>query len=151
MLHHQLGLQDSEAVLAKCSIGHMATISEDGYPYVIPVHYVHSDGKIYIHGASKGLKIDNINQNPRVSFEATLEEGLIQADEPCDTNTKFKSVVIKGEARTVENDSLKRKVLDLIVNKYTPQHSGKEFPSGAFDITGIIEIKILALTGKYYT
>jgi nitroimidazol reductase NimA-like FMN-containing flavoprotein (pyridoxamine 5'-phosphate oxidase superfamily) len=129
----------------------MATIGEDGHPYVIPVHYVHSDGNIYIHGAMKGLKIDNILQNPRVSFEVTLEEGLIHADEPCDTNTKFKSVVIKGEARIVEDDSIKRKVLDLIVKKYTPRHAGKEFPDGAFQITGIIEIKILALTGKYYT
>jgi nitroimidazol reductase NimA-like FMN-containing flavoprotein (pyridoxamine 5'-phosphate oxidase superfamily) len=151
MRDHQLTLQDSEAVLNKVSTGHLATLGQDGFPYVTPVHYVYADNHIYVHGALKGTKMNNIQSNPCVSFEVTQELGLIDADAPCNTNTRFQSVIVKGEARIVDDSALRQKVLDLIVKKYTPQHEGKEFPIGALKITGVIAIKILAITGKYYT
>jgi nitroimidazol reductase NimA-like FMN-containing flavoprotein (pyridoxamine 5'-phosphate oxidase superfamily) len=151
MLKHQLSEAEIDDVLSRASIGHLSTVGPDGYPYVTPVHFVHKDGVIYIHGAIKGQRNNYIKENPKVSFAAALEEGLIDAPEPCDTNTRFKSVVVKGDASITNEKDTKLLVLDLIVKKYTPQHIGKTFPDEAMKITGITAIKILAKTGKYYT
>lgn len=133
------------------AVGSLATVGGDGYPYVLPVHFVFLDGKIFIHSLAVGEKLDNIKARPRVGFEVNKMLSLItDAENPCNTNTEYESVIIRGEARLIEAVDKKIAVLDAIVAKYTPQHSGKPFPPNMLKMTGIIEITIRLCTGKYY-
>ncbi|MEN6592770.1 MAG: pyridoxamine 5'-phosphate oxidase family protein [Methanobacterium sp.] len=74
-------------ILIKEQVGNIATINQDGYPYVVPVHFIYLDGKIYIHGLRKGQKISNILGNEKVCFDVYSMKGLILDDTPCDVNT----------------------------------------------------------------
>ncbi|MDR2404785.1 MAG: pyridoxamine 5'-phosphate oxidase family protein [Deltaproteobacteria bacterium] len=138
-------------LLKTSSTGHLATVGEDGYPYVTPVHFVYQDPFIFIHGNPKGTKIENLKENPKVSFELTKELGLLQADEACETNTRFESVIVKGVARVLAERDRAEGILMDFVRKYTPQHMDKALPVEKIKMTGIIEIKIEAITGKYYS
>ncbi len=150
MKQHQLADAEINELLSKSSVGHIATHNRDGFPYVLPVHFVYVDDKIYIHGLIQGTKIDNLKANPKVCFEVEDMEGLIMDDKACDVNTKYKSVVVFGNATMVEEVEKKIEVLDKIVGKYTPQLSGQKYPDNMLKGTGIIEISILSITGKYY-
>lgn len=77
-------------------------------------------------------------------------QGLILSDTPCDVNTAYRSVVIMGHARLMQNEDDKRNILNLIVNKYTPGLAGKELPSKMLNATSVIEVGIKECTGKYY-
>ena len=138
-------------ILTTESVGRLATIGIDGYPYVTPVHFVHREGKIFIHGLAAGEKLMNLKNRPMVGFEVEKMFSLVHDDErPCGTNTEYESVIIKGNAAMVEDVQKKSAVLDAIVAKYTPQHVGRPYPPNMLRMTGVIEITIQSCTGKYY-
>lgn len=151
MKQHQLSKEEIDEVLKNATVGRIATHSENGYPYIVPVHFIVHEGKIYIHGLIKGQKISNLLQNDKVGFEAD-EMGAILPDSenPCDTNTEFRSVIVLGTARMIEDNALKEEVLHAVVAKYTPQLSHLPFSEKMMKATGIIEIVPVETTGKYY-
>jgi len=152
MKTYQLTPEQVDTLLYKAEVGRLGTISEDGYPYVISMHFIYHDGKIYMHGLPKGQKIDNINRNSKVCFEVDELFGLLTESVTiaCDTEAKYNSVIIVGTAAIVKDIELKRKVLDKIVEKFTPQFAGHELPEKMVKGTAVIEIQIERCTGKYH-
>ena len=151
MKEHPLSSAEIDVLLNEESVGNLATISADGFPYITPVHYVWIDSKVYIHGLSVGQKINYLTQNPKVGFEVFRINGFIQDEnQPCDTNTDYQSVIMHGTALIVTDDALRLKAINAVVSKYTPQHEGKPFPVAMLKATGVIEITPIAITGKYY-
>lgn len=151
MKEHQLSRAEIETLLTEEMVGNLGTISEDGFPYITPVHYVWMDDKIYIHGLRIGQKTDYLKKNPNVGFEVFKMNALIHdAELPCDTNTDYQSVIMQGKGKVITEEELCVKVLDAVVLKYTPQHAGKTFPPAMLKATGVIEIDPLEITGKYF-
>jgi len=151
MKQHQLSKAEINDVLENGQTGRIATHNENGYPYIVPVHYIVQDEKIYIHGLIKGQKISNLTRNNKVGFEVDEMGAIIPDNEkPCDTNTAFRSVIISGTARMITDRPAKENILKLIVEKYTPQLSHLSFPEKMIQATGIIEIQPVEITGKYY-
>jgi nitroimidazol reductase NimA-like FMN-containing flavoprotein (pyridoxamine 5'-phosphate oxidase superfamily) len=68
----------------------------------------------------------------------------------CDTEAEYNSVVIIGNASLIEGLDYKRKVLNKLVEKYTPQFAGKELPDNMIKGTAVIEIDIVECTRKYH-
>ncbi len=71
-------------------------------------------------------------------------------ENPCDTNTVFRSIIISGTVRMIDDKNTKEKILKAIVEKYTPQLSHLSFPEKMLKATGIIKIIPVQMTGKYY-
>ena len=151
MKQHQLTNDEINRLLSIEQVGRISTLNSNGFPYTIPVHFVFSNEKIYIHGLSKGQKITNIHASEKVCFEVDKMGAIIPGmKDSCGTNTEFESVVILGTATMVEEKEIKQKALKHIVEKYTPQLCHLEFPEKMLKATSIIEINILECTGKYY-
>lgn len=151
MKEHQLSREEIDALLNEETVGSFATISEDGFPYVTPVHYVWINGRVYIHGLSMGQKLSYLASNPKVGFEVYRMNGLIHDSSlPCDTNTDYMSVIMHGTAKLVEDNDLRLTAINAVVAKFTPQHIGKSFPEAMLRVTSVIEITPLAVTGKYF-
>jgi len=128
-----------------CRIG-LAPGKAPGYPYVVPVHFVHDQGRIYVHSARAGKKISMLGENPRVCVEVDDFIGLKSADKACDYGTRFRSLIAFGRARTVEEREDKRRALQLLMEKY----SGRSFDFSAQELkkVAIIQIEIEEITGK---
>lgn len=151
MKQHQLSKEEVDDVLTRAETGRIATYNENGYPYIVPVHFVVYDEKIYIHGLIKGQKISNLTKNDKVGFEVDEMGPIIPDNENvCDTNTAFRSVIILGTAQMIDDRSLKEDILHAVVAKYTPQLIHLNFPDKMLKATGIIEITPIETTGKYY-
>ncbi|MDL2272534.1 pyridoxamine 5'-phosphate oxidase family protein [Desulfovibrio sp. OttesenSCG-928-I05] len=151
MKKYPLSASQVQQILESELVGRLATVGEDGYPYITPVHFVLIEGYIYIHGLAVGEKLQNITNNCRVGFEVESMLSIIHDDEkPCDTNTEYKSVIIRGSASMVDDPDIKISVLDAIVKKYTPQHAGTAYPPNMLKMTGVIRVEVQSCTGKYY-
>ena len=142
----QLSEEDIQAVLKRGTSGVLAVIGDEGYPYAVPMSYVFADGKIYMHSALSGHKIDAINTDDRVSF------CVIDADDvmPADFTTQFRSVIAFGRARIIEDDEEKLAALRCLGDRYNP---GQEEAVSAEAMKGLqrlhmIEITIEHLSGK---
>ena len=149
MKKYQISFLGIEEILKEQKVGRLATLNLNGYPYVTPVHFVYENNCIYIHGLSKGQKIDNIKNNSNVCFEIEEMLGLILDEKPCDVNTAYKSVIILGNAKLVEGEK-KVEALKAVVSKYTPHLANIPFSENMLKATSVIEIEIVEATGKRY-
>lgn len=76
---------------------------------------------------------------------------LLDPDEnPCDANTEYKSVIITGAARLVEDSNTKCAVLKKVVAKYTPHLAAAVIPDNMLNGTAVICIDVQTISGKYY-
>ncbi len=105
MKTHPLSEERLNDLLSRVQTGSLATLNADGTPYNTPVHFVHINECIYVHGLPKGQKIDNIIRDSKVGFTVyDMQELLFDANgKPCDTNTKYESAIATGSAALVED------------------------------------------------
>ena len=69
-IKQKLELEDCIHILKTEKRAVLSVLGDDDYPYGVPVnpYYCEEDGKIYIHGAKKGHKIDSIIKHNKVSL-----------------------------------------------------------------------------------
>ncbi|MFW6287453.1 MAG: pyridoxamine 5'-phosphate oxidase family protein [bacterium] len=132
-------------ILNEGEYGILATVGEDNYPYTTPINYVYIDNAIYIHGALKGHKVENIKYNNKVSFCVVGRTNLL----PGKFTSEYESVVIFGRAEFPTAEE-KVKGLKSLVEKYSPEfmQEGLDYIDRALDKTVVIKINIDYITGK---
>ena len=142
-------------ILDAASIGRMATIGRDGYPYVTPVNFVYDQGCIYFHCAHKGEKLDNIARDARVCFEVDIplaykDLGFDPEGGACKLHQFYHCVIIRGEARVLPDGEHKAAVLNALVAKHEPGRAFKavEADLPACKACAVVEIKPRSMTGK---
>lgn len=150
MKEHPLTNEQIDRLLTAAHCGTIAVNGPDGYPYSLPLNFVYVDGKIYFHGLPRGTKLDLIAADPKVSFCVYDYIGLIRAEDGCGTNVEYTSVTLVGNAKILTDLALKEKILDGVVAKYTPEHAEAKLPENMIKGTGVVEITITKITGKFY-
>lgn len=138
--------EEAVAIMNECTNGVLSVIGDDGYPYGVPVSHVYDDGKIYFHCALTGHKLDAIKKEPKVSFCVVGADNIDAAK----FTTMYKSVVCFGKAKIVESEEDKKKVLEIILKKYSADfmESGMKYIKAAWNDCCIVEIDVEHMTGK---
>jgi len=108
----ELPENEAREMLKKGSFGVLSTANKNGMPYGVPVNYVYEDGRIFIHCASSGHKLDNISQNSDVSFCVVEYAKVI----PERFSANFRSAIALGKASIVDNDEEKIEALKKLVS-----------------------------------
>lgn len=149
---HLLTQEQIDELLHRAQTARIGTINKNGSPYVLPMHFVYFDGKIYLHGLPRGQKIDNIRANPKVCFEVDEMLSLLceNVENPCDVNTEFNSVIVQGSAKIINDLDEKRLALQKIVEKFTQHLKDMEIPVGMIGGTAVIRIDMEECVGRYY-
>lgn len=134
-----------EEILSNGEYGVLATIGENGYPYVVPMNYLYQDGCIYLHGAVQGHKIDNIGFSSKVSYCVVGKHEVSLTS----LSTQYESVILFGLASLVQGPE-KMKVLIDIGDRYRPEckDKGKKYAEAALDKVSVIRIDIERMTAK---
>lgn len=108
-----------EMFLKQARIGHLGMV--DGHlPYVVPLNFVWTDGKLYFHGATGGRRNQVMDANPEVCFTVCEEYGTITDPVPAKTDTAYMSVMIFGKALPVLELDEATYMLQEMINKYVP-------------------------------
>lgn len=141
-----LSLAESVRVLNRGTSGVLAVSGDDGYPYAVPLSYVYHDNKIYFHCATSGHKLDAIAGNEKVSF-CVIDKDQVVPDE---YTTYFRSVIIFGRARILNDEEEKRSALEILAKKYSPDHEQGRLQEivKEFNHVCLIELAIEHMTGK---
>lgn len=146
---------EMERMMSLTTIGRVATLDADGYPYVTPVNFVFYEGNIYFHCAPKGEKLDNLLRDSRVGFEVDMPLAYIGREfnpngETCNLHQFFHCVIIRGTASVVTDDALKTAALNALVEKHEPSADippvTKEMQ--AYRRCLVVQIKPLSITAK---
>ena len=140
-----LSMEDTVAVMDRCTNGVLACLGDDDYPYAVPLSYVYLNDVIYFHSAKAGHKIDAITKNQKVSFSVIDEDTIVSEK----YTTNFRSVLAFGKARIVEGDE-RLKAFKALVEKYSgnqPEEAKHKEINGCTQ-AHIIAIDVEHITGK---
>ncbi|HEX2985640.1 MAG TPA: pyridoxamine 5'-phosphate oxidase family protein [Caproiciproducens sp.] len=141
-----LSTEENIQILNRGTSGVLAVSGDNHYPYAVPLSYVYYDNKIFFHCAKTGHKLDSIAGNEKVSFCVIDKDQVV----PEEYTTYFRSVIIFGRARILENEEEKRSALKILAEKYLPDHeqSALQEIEKALSHVCIIELAVEHMTGK---
>ncbi len=132
-------------VLHRAELLHLAMTGPDG-PYVVPVNFGYDgDGRIYIHCALEGRKLDVIAQDPRVCFEASVDVRVVPST-GCGWTTRFRSVVGFGTAALVTDEGEKVHALGTVISHYSG--APETVPPAKAKGVAVLRIDIESMAGK---
>jgi nitroimidazol reductase NimA-like FMN-containing flavoprotein (pyridoxamine 5'-phosphate oxidase superfamily) len=120
--HPRRGTYERElvhAILDAGLVGHLAFV-QSGQPYSIPMLYGRLDDVLYLHGSPLSRLIKLAGGGIPVCFTATLVDGLVLARSAFHHSVNYRSVVVLGQARIVEDEVEKRTALDALVEHIVP-------------------------------
>ncbi len=139
-------LDKAEELLHRGTNGILAVTGDGGWPYGVPVNYVYADGKIYIHCALTGHKLDAIEKEPRVCFTVVDHDNIVP--ERC--TTMYASVICFGYASVIEDPDDKHNALVALAQKFSPNHMdyGMEHIRKDGHRCNVIQIDIEHMTAK---
>ena len=142
----QLADEKSIAVLNRGTSGVLAVHGDDGYPYTVPLSYVYQADKLFFHCANNGHKLDAIIRNNKVSFCVIDKDDVV----PEEYTAYFRSVIVFGKARIINDEAEKRSALELLAARYSPDHEqGRvEEIERLFKQVSMVEIAIERMSGK---
>lgn len=134
-------------ILDRNTAGVLAVSGDSGYPYAVPLSYVYADGKLYFHCAKSGHKLDAIKSCDRVSFCVIDEDQVV----PAEYTTYFRSVIIFGRARILEDEMQIRRAMETLALKYSPNETKESRDNeinSEFPALCVVGIDIDHMTGK---
>jgi hypothetical protein len=139
--------------LRTASVGHIAS-SRDGQPFLNPTTFWFDEEnhQIVFHSNVTGRIRSNIENNPRVCFEASELGRFLPSNVALEFSLQYRSVVVFGIARLVTDEAEARRVLYGLIQKYFPKmRAGKEFreiTDRELKRTSVYAIHIEAWSGK---
>ena len=99
-----------------CHIGFVV----DGQPFVVPTGYGRVDERLFIHGSSASRMLRKLDQGIDLCLTVTLVDGLVLARSAFHHSVNYRSVVVLGKARTINDREEKQAALRAITNHIVP-------------------------------
>ncbi len=129
-------IEDMEKMLSTVSHGRLG-LCADNEPYVVPVAFGYINGKIYLHGAKTGKRVDYVKRNPRVCFEV----------DSYNKDGSWRSVIAYGIATLSEKTEMKLKCMNALAQKWPGSRRVDYATVEKMDIC-VCEIDIEQMTGR---
>ena len=139
--------EEAEAILRQGTSGVLSLLGDGGYPYGVPLSYVYHNGKLYFHCAKAGHKLDAIRRNCHASFCVIDQDQVV----PQKYTSYFRSVIVFGSIKILEDEQEKRASVEKLAIKYAPEdtQAGRQAAiDREWDLLCMLEMDIEHMTGK---
>ena len=138
--------KEMEKVLVEERVGYLG-MSSDNKPYVIPLTYGYSEGRIIFHCALVGSKLDIIRNNPNVSFTVSRHFGeMVSHPQGAECHINSDSVICFGKARIIFNIEERCRVLNTF--NHCLQPNAREITMDEVANCNAVEIVVDEMTGR---
>ena len=101
-------------ILRAGSVAHVGVNTNDG-PLVLPMVYGLTDDTMYLHGALANSLLKS-GADTDICVTVTIVDGLVFAKTPFNHSMNYRSVVVRGKARVVEDDEEVMRALRLMTD-----------------------------------
>jgi uncharacterized protein len=109
-----------DQILDEALIAHLGIVDEDGQPFVIPTLHARQDDLVYLHGSTASRTLRALAVGRPVCLTVTLIDGLVLARSAMHHSANYRSVVLLGEATSVEGLAEKLAAFEAIVEHIVP-------------------------------
>jgi len=146
-------------VLKKAEVGYLAFNGLDGWPRITPLNFFY-DGRIVWHGAIAGERFECLKHDPRVTFIAVsaqlyLPSHLLSEENATSATAAFKSVMVRGRCKSIEDLEEKCSLLNRLMEKYQPEGRFKKVSprdpiyEKVLRATGVYALTVEEVAGKF--
>lgn len=108
-----------DAILDEALISHIGFV-HDGRPAVIPTLHARLGDEVLIHGSAASRMLRALAAGVEVCLTATLIDGLVLARSAFHHSVNYRSVVLYGTARLVEEPDAKEAALEAFTERLLP-------------------------------
>jgi nitroimidazol reductase NimA-like FMN-containing flavoprotein (pyridoxamine 5'-phosphate oxidase superfamily) len=137
--------QAAAAVLDAAPICHVAFVA-DGMPRVLPATHGRVGATIYFHGSPAGGVIGAAASGAPLCISAVVLDGVVVAHSACHSGLNYRSVLITGVGREVEDPAEAAAALRAITERVTPGGWERGRPPRPEEI-GATAVAAVAVTG----
>src|SRR6266498_5785453 len=106
-------------ILDEALICHVAFV-EERQPYVIPTNFARLEDRIVLHGAKASRLLKHIEAGHPICVEATIVDGLVLARSVFHHSVNYRSVVVFGKGRLIEDEQEKLAALKAVTEHLIP-------------------------------
>lgn len=113
---------DKESLYQVLDAGFLCHVSYlfEGSPVIIPTAYARKDDMIYIHGAMKNRMMNSILNQNQACVAVTHLDGMVLARSAFHHSFNYRSAVVFGTPKIIEDDDEKTMVLKMITENIIP-------------------------------
>ena len=137
------------AILDEAMICHVAFVV-DGAPRVIPTAFGRAGEQVYIHGSNASRMLRTVTAGGDICVTVTLLDGLVLARSAFHHSLNYRSVMIFGPARLVDDPAEKDEALRVISEHLIPGRWAEVRPPTAKETgaTTVIAIELNEVSAK---
>jgi nitroimidazol reductase NimA-like FMN-containing flavoprotein (pyridoxamine 5'-phosphate oxidase superfamily) len=106
-------------ILNEALVCHISYVFENK-PFTIPHLYAVKNDKIYIHGSVGSFMLRALKKEIEICFSVTLLDGLVLARSAFHHSVNYRSVILFGKAKMVEEESEKLEALEALTEHVIP-------------------------------
>jgi nitroimidazol reductase NimA-like FMN-containing flavoprotein (pyridoxamine 5'-phosphate oxidase superfamily) len=112
-----------DSILDEALVSHLGFVDADGQPFVIPTLHARHGDVVYCHGSVASRTLRALAGGAPVCLTASLIDGLVLARSAMHHSARYRSVVLLGTARIVEEKAEKEAALRAVVEHIVPGRS----------------------------
>lgn len=144
--------QEVDAILDAAFHGHLAFLV-DGQPYALPMLHVRDGDQLYLHGSVKSRFAAVAGSGSALCFTVTLIDGLVLARAAFTHSVNYRSAVVLGSGRVLEDAEEKLRAMELLVDHVVPGRTAdaRAPAPGELKATEIIALRIDEASAKVRT
>ena len=151
----QRGHYDRETVYSiidEALICHVGFV-QDGMPFVIPTIHARDGDSLILHGAKASRMSKNIQLGHTVCVTITLLDGLVMARSAFHHSMNYRSVVLFGKGRLVEDEQEKMRCSEILTKHLIPGRweDARQPNKKELNATSFVSILIDSATAKIRT
>ncbi len=109
-----------DAILDEALVAHVGIVDEHGQPFVIPTLHARLGDVVYCHGSSASRTLRALAAGAPACLTVTLIDGLVLARAAMHHSANYRSVVLLGHARELEDPDEKLAALRAVVEHVVP-------------------------------
>lgn len=125
-----------DAILDEALVAHVG-FAVEGEPYVIPTLHARVGERVYFHGSSASRTVRALAAGAQMCLTVTLLDGLVLARSAVHHSVNYRSVVVLGQAVTIEEPVEKMAAIEAFTERLIPGRWGETRPPTAKELKAI--------------
>lgn len=150
-------MSELEALLRETEWGTLTLHTGDDWPYSVPMNHCYANGILAFHCAPTGKRVELIGRDDRVQYTVVREHAMIPSYAISGNNASgatqfFRSVMVWGRARIVEDLAEKSRLLTALMEQQQPEGRYAEIRPDAPEYTAMLKrVCVIAVTPERMT
>lgn len=138
--------EEAEKLFESAEYGILSLVSDDEYPYAVPVSFAKAGKSAYVHCAPEGRKIRMVSRNPRACLCVVARAET----DPGKFTVRYASAMAFGRIEICSDAREKRFGLRALAEKYCPGLSAEAgvYIESALSRTAVLRFDFEGVSGK---